>query len=1468
MLLIPLLPGPMLAQIAPLGPGGGSCPECVPTVLIDGGGTVYSSPINLEVYFCDDSFLQSETHWVKRNGIDVTNQLAYGYAAGIPCNGTYERQAAGSVSLTAGANTFTAGICNVDENCGSELEPVTYTYDATPPPVVSTAPMNEGYRRAALEALAGFENVITYTSPGFVFKDAPLDLTFVYRSGSAKPRILVQADVYPPAGAAAPDKYSMKVQLPGGAFATFLNTNTTEMFWTGATATRRLAGVIDASSMSTGAHDLTLLVRSHYGLTVEEKSKTVRALVVNESNNPIGRGWSIAGFQHAYEQTDGSVLITEGDGSAIYFKKSGSTYITPDGDFSTLEDVTGGKWKRTYPDGTIVSFDQYGRQTNVEDRFGNETAFTGSGNQLTSYYDLDDTNRKIVLSYTDTTVTVTAQVPGTSRSAVFHKLTTGYVHRIDDPDGVTGMKFFYGGGRIDEVYDRRGWQTADLTNLTYDALGYLKLSKLPAIDVGGQSVRPEIEQRSLAMVLGPDPASGLGSSGSPATALHPGSVKPWIEDPLDHRTSFTLDKFLAPKSIEEPLGRTTTFTRNQHAQVTKLLTPAGDSTKYVWSGPRLASTYSQATGHAITYQYANPPESNYHQPISISDNQGNRELWYRYDGVDRLTAIYLDTIGASGVRIDSLTYETDGRVDRRWDAGGHMRKYRYFSFGSRNLQHVDVHGGSDSLRTSHEYDDYGRRVRVINPADEETEVAYDDLGRLQWSADALGDTTHFAYDAYLLDTLTDARGKQHVALYNTLGQVTETTDPEGETTAIGYDEAGNVVSVTDRMGRQASFGYDALNLPTFEEIEGDTTYLWVDPDGLKSAVRNAVSVDTTVFDGAGRPVKQIVRRGAGFTRRYVIDTWYEDDGPPWRVFVSSPGSVDYDMEFTWDDEGRLTRLSDLTPVTNVHTDLGYNTHGQLDTVRVQGVTRWHYDYSPFHPLGELAYSNSTLDDALGFGVGLDSLLLRVNQILWAGGDTTRSVTYDEIGQVKLVADSALSTPVCYYGTYGFYCSSGGGSELSEQSFDYDPVGNPTGASVTDGNRLTSYQGYSFTHDDEGRTLTKSKAGFSQTYHWNDRSQVDSVTTIDAGDTTVVRYTYDGLGRRITRDGPGGFEEYLYDGNHVIVVLDDSQNVLRRFSYYPGVDRPHSLMMNSGTYYYATDPTGSVSGLAEFTGAASVTHRYRYDVWGKPQGGVTEATPNPIRFKARWWDEDTGLADFRSRWYDPEIGRFISEDPIGLAGGINVYRFVGNNPVSGWDPFGMFDPDDCPTSGEGGYWIVDPDGKRAFVLDPIGVCSSPTVDPFGGGDSFGDPIGPGPAPTAGKGGPLGGGGSTGPVQSQKRDELVDCAADLGLVAVNVIVDLSGLGALRFLKVGVGVLGRARQVASGAAAFGNLALAGAVAADPSLLPGNNYRNLNAAQGGIQFLDAVATGVEVAKGLPIVATFAQASDAVFSCGRFLTR
>jgi RHS repeat-associated protein len=93
----------------------------------------------------------------------------------------------------------------------------------------------------------------------------------------------------------------------------------------------------------------------------------------------------------------------------------------------------------------------------------------------------------------------------------------------------------------------------------------------------------------------------------------------------------------------------------------------------------------------------------------------------------------------------------------------------------------------------------------------------------------------------------------------------------------------------------------------------------------------------------------------------------------------------------------------------------------------------------------------------------------------------------------------------------------------------------------------------------------------------------------------------------------------------------------------------------------------VTGLVDRDGA--VVNEYHYTPFGQAES-VREGVPNPLRFKGRELDPETGFYFMRARYYDPHLGRFISEDPIGLAGGINPYVFAGNDPVNSADPYGL------------------------------------------------------------------------------------------------------------------------------------------------------------------------------------------------------
>lgn len=133
------------------------------------------------------------------------------------------------------------------------------------------------------------------------------------------------------------------------------------------------------------------------------------------------------------------------------------------------------------------------------------------------------------------------------------------------------------------------------------------------------------------------------------------------------------------------------------------------------------------------------------------------------------------------------------------------------------------------------------------------------------------------------------------------------------------------------------------------------------------------------------------------------------------------------------------------------------------------------------------------------------------------------------------------------------------------------------------------------------------------------------------------------------------------------------------------------------------PTNSVVGL--FDASSSPVKRYRYSPWGQAELEV-EAVGNPYRYTGRRFDDETGLYHNRARYYDPDIARFISQDPLGLEAGINPYAYAGNDPVNARDPSGL----EC-------FWVSG--GRCSSVLGlHAGFGIKVTVSNKGGGGGVG------------------------------------------------------------------------------------------------------------------------------------------------------
>jgi RHS repeat-associated protein len=267
--------------------------------------------------------------------------------------------------------------------------------------------------------------------------------------------------------------------------------------------------------------------------------------------------------------------------------------------------------------------------------------------------------------------------------------------------------------------------------------------------------------------------------------------------------------------------------------------------------------------------------------------------------------------------------------------------------------------------------------------------------------------------------------------------------------------------------------------------------------------------------------------------------------------------------------------------------------------------------------------------------------------------------YDNLDQLTSASHPMLATP---------------------QSFAYDPVGNRTtgGTVVNAGNQLTADTNHTYQYDDNGNLVRKTllATGSYTQYTYDAENRLTQVEDFVAGNPTPAftsTYRYDGLGRRIEKVANGQTRRYVYDFEDILLEYDGANTLLARYTHGPRIDEPIAVTRGSSTYFYHADALGSVSELTDSGGA--VAKSYIYDSFGSvlDQSGTVE---NSYTYAGRELDSESGLYYFRTRYYDPRIGRFLRKDPVGLIAGVNLYAFVGNNPVNRFDPWGLFPLTDC------------------------------------------------------------------------------------------------------------------------------------------------------------------------------------------------
>ncbi len=676
-----------------------------------------------------------------------------------------------------------------------------------------------------------------------------------------------------------------------------------------------------------------------------------------------------------------------------------------------------------------------------------------------------------------------------------------------------------------------------------------------------------------------------------------------------------------PETPIDPNGTITTLEYWPRGWL-KSRTVAGESTLYDYDQAGQLTRLTRPDGGYVEYLYDAA-----HRLTDIVDPDGNR-LHYTLDGLGNRT----------GEEILNAVGDLFYTHSRQFDALGRLWQ--------------DI--GAYNQTATHSYDAHGNLKTLDGPRTDvadTTQMDYDALNRLSQVTHPDGGAEHYALDA--LDRHTGVQDpNQLTTLYtaNGLGNTTRTESPDTGITTRTYDEAGNLKSETDARGYTTTYTYDALNRVVTRTSSEPSTPAY------------AYTYDTCTY-GIGH-LCWVARNGA-------LHLYYDYD-PLGRLAYKLQFTADWDASYVVYTHDPYGRLSQITYPTDRTVTYAYDTQGRVSEVRTQAAngasaTVLANNFAHFYPFaGPQSYR---------YGNGKQFWMSRDQDYrpdYLFDGPRYKLAGYNEAGDLNLLTDIYGHRQEYGYDANGRLLSlndtAAGG--LGSLSYLYDLNGNRTsetrnGAtqsyvySPTDSNWL--YQAGSEYHlrDPAGNTAFATATGFLG---------YDGYGRLIKSSNQNTSYQYNALGERSKKKSANGAATVFHYGAQGELLYErDAAGHSKVYVWLDG--RPLARIDDdSAVYYYHTDHLGTPQVMTDSSGA--VVWRVDYEPYGKAVVKVA-TVGNNLRLPGQYYDQETGMHYNYFRDYDPGTGRYAEGDPIGLAGGINLYAYVGGNPLSYVDPLGLF-----------------------------------------------------------------------------------------------------------------------------------------------------------------------------------------------------